>query len=86
MEKVWTRGFDDYRYWQMRDRKTVRKINALLRDIERMPLGGRGKVKALRGDWSGWFSRRIDSVNRLVYRIEAGHIEIALCRGHYSDK
>jgi Txe/YoeB family toxin of Txe-Axe toxin-antitoxin module len=43
-------------------------------------------MKALRGDWSGWFFRRIDNANRLVYRIGAGHIEIALCRDRYSDK
>jgi len=78
-------AWESYLYWQANDRKTIRKINALLKDIDRNGNTGLGKPEALRGDFSGYWSRRIDDKNRLVYRIQDGVIEIYECRHHYSD-
>ena len=82
------RGFDDYVYWQTNDKKILKKINDLLKDIERNgALNGIGKPEALKNDLSGWYSRRIDEKNRLVYKIIDGDtIEIYQCRSHYDDK
>ena len=83
MEKLWTdRAWKDYLYWQEQDKKTLRRVNQLIKDIERNGYDGIGN----RGDLSGWQSRRIDDENRLVYRLYDGHLEIAQCRGHYNDK
>lgn len=79
------RGWSDYLYWQLQDKKLLKKINELLKDIERNQNQGIGKPEALKGDLSGWWSRRIDDVNRLVYRINGELIEIASCKGHYGD-
>ncbi len=76
-------GFADYLYWQTQDRKTLKRINQLIKDIERDPFDGLGKAEPLKGDLSGWWSRRIDETNRIVYRVKDGTIEIASCRGHY---
>jgi toxin YoeB len=82
--KFWfDRAWEDYIYWQGRDKKTAKRINEILKDIERNGNIGIGKPEPLKGDLSGWWSRRIDEKNRLVYRIRGGHIEIAQCRGHY---
>lgn len=80
------KGFADYVWWQTEDRKTLKRINALLKDIERNGYQGIGKPEALKENWSGFWSRRIDEENRLVYRIVNGQIEITQCRGHYDDK
>ncbi len=80
-------GWEDYLYWQGQDKKMLRKINLLLQDISRNSFEGLGKPEPLRGNLTGWWSRRIDDSNRLVYRIQGnGNIEIAQCRGHYKDK
>ena len=80
-------GWEDYLYWQGQDKKTLRKINQLLQDISRSHFEGIGKPEPLRNNKTGWWSRRIDDANRLVYRIQDnGNIEIAQCRGHYDDK
>ena len=80
-------GWDDYLYWQGQDKKTLQKINRLLKDISRSAYSGMGKPEPLRDNMNGWWSRHIDDKNRLVYRIqENDNIEIAQCRGHYSDK
>ena len=79
------RGFEEYLYWQQQDKKTLRRINALLKDICRSPLEGIGKPEALRENLSGYWSRRIDETNRLVYRIADGRIEVYQCKGHYND-
>ena len=80
-------GWEDYIYWQEQDKKTLRRINQLLQDISRNSFEGIGKPEPLRNNKTGWWSRRIDDANRLVYRIQdGGSIEIAQCRGHYSDK
>ena len=80
-------GWSDYLYWEGQDKKTLRQINKLIADIERNGYDGLGKPEPLRGDLSGWWSRRIDEKNRLVYRLIDGEaIEISQCKGHYDDK
>ena len=88
MKRLWTeRAWDDYEYWQTQDRKTLKKINNLLKDIERNGNEGMGKPEPLTGNLAGWWSRRIDEKNRLIYRLrEEGIIEISQCRTHYGDK
>ena len=80
-EEAW----EDYLYWQTQDKKTLKRINLLIQDISRNGYEGIGKPEPLRGDLSGWWSRRIDDTNRLVYRIRNGQLEIAQCRTHYGD-
>ena len=75
----------DYLYWQSQDKKTLKRINQLLQDIERNGHSGIGKPEPLRGDLSGFWSRRIDDEHRIVYRISEDRIEIIQCRGHYHD-
>ncbi len=86
MRKTWTdQGWDDYLYWQTQDKKTLRKINELVRDIERNGVAsGIGKPEPLKNDLQGFWSRRIDEKNRLVYQQSAdGSLCIIACRGHY---
>lgn len=86
MQKIWfDEAWDDYLYWQTQDKKTLKRINALIRDIERGAFDGIGKPEPLKGDLSGFWSRRIDDTNRVVYRIRDGVLEILSCRGHYDD-
>ena len=77
-------GLEDYIYWQSQDRKTLRKINALLKAIARSPFEGDGKPEPLRGEQGKW-SRRINERDHLVYRYRDGQITIYQCRGHYDD-
>lgn len=87
MLKIWTdEAWDDYLYWQRTDRKVLRRINDLIRDIERGGNGGIGKPEPLTGNLSGFWSRRIDQTHRIVYRIRDGKLEIAQCRTHYGAK
>ncbi len=87
MLKIWTdEAWDDYLYWQRTDKKVLRRINELIRDIERGGDGGIGKPEPLTGNLSGFWSRRIDQTNRIVYRIRDGKLEIAQCRTHYGAK
>lgn len=79
-------GWDDYIYWQTQDKKTIKRINQLLKDIDRNGIDGIGKPEALSGNLSGYWSRRIDDKNRLVYRVSDKTIEILECRTHYGDK
>ena len=84
MRKIWSdEAWEDYLYWQTQDKKTLKRINALIRDTERSPFEGIGKPEPLKGDLSGAWSRRIDETNRLVYRIAEDALEILQCRGHY---
>jgi toxin YoeB len=76
-------GWEDYLYWQEKDRKTLLRINDLIKDIQRNPFGGLGKPEALRFEKKGYWSRRIDHEHRLVYKIEGDNICIAQCRYHY---
>ncbi|MDE6913524.1 MAG: Txe/YoeB family addiction module toxin [Lachnospiraceae bacterium] len=86
MKKIWfDEAWEDYTYWQTQDKKTLKRINMLLKDIERGNFDGIGKPEPLKGDMSGFWSRRIDDVNRLVYRIRGDVIEIVSCKGHYED-
>ncbi|MCI9450026.1 MAG: Txe/YoeB family addiction module toxin [Clostridiales bacterium] len=80
-EKAW----QDYLYWQTQDKKVLRRINQLLQDIERNGYQGIGKPEPLKGDLSGFWSRRIDDTHRIVYRVSDGLIEILQCKGHYND-
>lgn len=86
MKKIWfEEAWADYLYFQSQDKKTLKRINALLKDAEREPFGGIGKPEPLKGELSGFWSRRIDETNRLVYRINNGYLEILSCKGHYDD-
>ena len=87
MRKVWfDEAWDDYVSWQREDKKTSKRINALVKDIERgNGFDGIGKPEPLRGNLSGFWSRRIDDANRLVYRVKDGVLEIVSCKGHYDD-
>ena len=86
MKKIWSdKSWDDYLYWQSQDKKLLKKINSLIKDIERDPFAGLGKPEPLKNNWSGWWSRRIDDTNRIVYRVEKGMLEIAQCRNHYEN-
>lgn len=78
-------AWNDYLDWQQRDKAMLRKINQLIKDIQRQPFTGIGKPEPLRHDLSGYWSRRIDDANRLVYRVEEGKLTIAQCRGHYDQ-
>ncbi|MDR0984733.1 MAG: Txe/YoeB family addiction module toxin [Ruminococcus sp.] len=81
-EKAW----EQYIYWQTQDRKTLKKINNLIKSIDRDPFSGEGKPEPLTGDLQGYWSRRIDSQNRLVYKIENDEIFISQCKTHYGEK
>ncbi|WP_314537107.1 Txe/YoeB family addiction module toxin [uncultured Selenomonas sp.] len=84
MKLLWEeRARGDYLYWQMQDRRTLKRINDLLKDVQRNAYEGIGKPEPLRENLSGCWSRRIDETNRLVYRIEDGSLYILACRGHY---
>jgi toxin YoeB len=86
MQKIWfDLAWNDYLYWQFQDKKTLKRINQLIRDVERDPFSGIGKPEPLKGDLSGLWSRRIDQANRLVYRIREGRLEIISCRDHYCN-
>ena len=79
-------AWEDYVFWQSEDRKTLKRINQLLKDIDRNGNEGIGKPEPLKGNFSGYWSRRIDEKNRLVYRIDGGNLLIAACKSHYGDK
>ena len=84
MRKIWSdEAWEDYLDWQMQDKKTLRRINLLIKDAERNPYTGLGKPEPLRGDLSGFWSRRIDDKNGLIYRFSSDFLEIASCKGHY---
>jgi toxin YoeB len=86
MRKVWfEEAWGDYVYWQTQDRKTLKRINRLLDDIARGGYSGTGKPEPLKGEFAGFWSRRIDDTNRLVYRIKGDTVEILSCKGHYDD-
>ena len=84
MRKIWDEAaWADYLYWQTQDKKTLKRINALIKDIERNGNTGIGKPEPLKGNLSGFWSRRIDDFHRIVYRISNDILEIASCRDHY---
>ena len=84
MNKVWTENaWQDYIYWQTEDRKTLKKINRLIEDVSRNGNNGIGKPEPLVSELSGFWSRRIDERNRLVYKSDASNIYSFSCRYHY---
>lgn len=76
-------AFEQYLHWQERDKAMLSKQNRLIRDCQRHPFEGIGKPEPLKGDYSGWWSRRIDREHRLVYRVHEGALVIVQCRYHY---
>ncbi|MDR0501934.1 MAG: Txe/YoeB family addiction module toxin [Treponema sp.] len=85
MKKIWfDKSWDDYLYWQKENKNMLKKINQLIRDIERNPFEGIGKPEPLKGNLTNWWSRRIDDTHRIVYRIENNYLEILQCKEHYN--
>jgi len=78
-----TDAWEDYLYWQATDRKILRRINALIREIQRQPFTGTGKPEPLRHQSAGYWSRRIDREHRLVYEVRDDTVIIVQCRYHY---
>lgn len=84
MRLLWEdRAWDDYLYWQKQDKKTLKRINTLINDIKRNPFDGIGKPEPLKENLSGYWSRRIDDKNRVVYYEQDNIVYILACRGHY---
>lgn len=87
MKKIWADdAWEDYLYWQTQDKKTLRKINDLIKDIDRNGYRCKGKPEELKGDLSGYWSVRIDDFNRIVFRIVGEELEIWQCGAHYRKK
>ena len=81
---LWTdEAWDSYVYWQSQDKKTLKRINKLITDVQRSPFDGIGKPEPLKENLSGFWSRRIDDTNRLVYAVDDTAITIISCRYHY---
>ncbi|PKO88528.1 MAG: Txe/YoeB family addiction module toxin [Betaproteobacteria bacterium HGW-Betaproteobacteria-10] len=76
-------AWDDYLYWQQTDKAMLRRVNLLIRDIQRDPFAGIGKPEPLKFNFSGYWSRRIDDEHRVVYKVTDEEIIIAQLRGHY---
>ena len=86
MKKLWhDRAWNEYTYWLTQDRKTLRRINLLIKSIERYGYGCIGKPEPLKSDLSGWWSVRIDDANRIVFRIDGEVLTIYSCAGHYEE-
>lgn len=75
--------WSDYLYWQDQDKRTLKRINLLIKDAQRDPFAGIGKPEPLKGNLSGCWSRRIDETNRLVYRVDGDALTVVSCRYHY---
>ena len=87
MNKVFSDiAWEHYQYWIVTDKKILKKINELIRDIERNGNDGIGKPEPLKNELSGFWSRRITDVHRLIYSIDEENIYIAKCKGHYDEK
>ena len=80
-DKAW----EEYCYWQTQDKKTLKRINLILKDIIRNNYTGIGKPEPLKKEFGGYWSRRIDDTNRIVYKVTNEQIEIVQCKGHYDD-
>ena len=86
MKILWEeRAWEEYCYWQMQDKKILKRINMLIKDIQRNSFSGLGKPEPLKENLSGYWSRRIDNTNRVVYKIKDNNILIISCKGHYDD-
>lgn len=79
-------AWQEYLEWQEEDKKTLRKINRLVKDIQRSPFDGIGHPEPLAGNLAGWWSRHIDEQNRIVYADDGKNTVILACKGHYDDK
>ena len=87
MIKIWDDdAWEDYLYWQTQDKKTLKRINTIIKDIDRGGYVGIAKPEPLKGDLSGYWSRRIDDYNRIVYKIRDDKILIIQCGSHYRKK
>ena len=81
---TWTDdAWSDYLYWQTQDKKTLKRINKIIEDVKRAPFDGIGKPEPLKMNLSGFWSRRIDDTNRLVYAVDDNAITIISCRYYY---
>ena len=81
---LWTKeAWSDYQYWQAQDKKTLKRINKLIQDSQRSPFEGIGKPEPLKENLAGFWSRRIDETNRLVYAVDEHQLTIISCRYHY---
>jgi len=76
-------AWEDYLYWQQTDKSILKKINTLIKEIERMPYEGQGKPEPLKHNLAGWWSRRLNLEHRLVYRVDDESIIVLQCRYHY---
>jgi len=76
-------AWDDYLYWQQHDKKILKKINRLIKEVQREPFEGIGEPEPLKYNWSGYWSRRITIEHRLVYKVSDDNLMIAQCRYHY---
>ena len=86
MSKLWhDTAWEDYLYWQTQDKKTLKRINALIKDIERNGYNGIGKPEPLKENLAGWWSVRIDETNRIVFQLVNEQLEIYSCKGHYDE-
>jgi toxin YoeB len=84
MNKIWSdKAWEDYLYWQTQDKKTLKRINKLIKDIDRNEYEGIGKPEPLKHGLSGYWSRRINDEHRIVYKFEKGAIKIAQLRFNY---
>jgi len=79
-------SWEDYLYWQNTDKAMLKKVNAMIKGIERTPFEGTGKPEALKHNLAGWWSRRMNLEHRLVYKIDKGSIVVLQCRYHYQEK
>ena len=87
MKLLWEeRAWDEYTKWLSEDKKMLRRINQLIRDIRRNPFDGIGKPEPLKGNLAGWWSRRIDEANRIVYMPDGDKVIIPAVKGHYDDE
>lgn len=87
MIKAWSdEAWEDFQYWLKNDKKTLKRILLIIQDIDRNGYVGIGKPEPLKHNLSGYWSRRIDDANRIVYKIENNVIKIAQCGSHYRDK
>ncbi|HHD79004.1 MAG TPA: Txe/YoeB family addiction module toxin [Epsilonproteobacteria bacterium] len=76
-------AWEDYLYWQQNDKKILKKINRLIKEIQREPFEGIGEPEPLKYNWSGYWSRRISIEHRLVYKVSDDNLMVAQCRYHY---
>lgn len=86
MKLLWEESaWEDYTYWQTKDKTILKRLNKIIKDIQRNPFDGIGKPEPLKENLSGWWSRRIDDKHRIVYKEINGYIVIASCKGHYDN-